>query len=193
MRQRHSHFTLVELLIAIGIIVILSAILVPTTINAIKKAEMTKAKAQAVALVNAIKQYELTYGKLPVEYFSSEKIKGTGDYTYKGLITMLQAEPKSGTEYYPGNPRKIKFLDVQGGKPGVYQDPWDQDFIIYIDHNGDGKIGEVPKGVTLESGQQLFFSVVVWSIGADEDESGFKDNVYSFPVIWEKDIYKLSK
>ena len=64
--MKRNYFTLTELLVSIVIIVILAAILVPTVSSAIRKAEVAKAKTGITTLVNAIKQYESTYHKLPL-------------------------------------------------------------------------------------------------------------------------------
>ena len=60
--MKKSHFTLVELLVVIGIIAVLAGILLPAVSGSLQKADQTKAKAQITTLVKAIKQFEAKYG-----------------------------------------------------------------------------------------------------------------------------------
>ena len=197
MKQRG--FTLVELLIVIGIIIILSGILLPVLIGAGKKADQTKAKAEITTLVNAIKQFESTYGVLPVPNGAGEALT---DAEYTQLILILQAEdtaddasstalddPANTTK----NSREIKFLDVVGNKRGVYLDPWDSNYTVYLDTDYNGQITTVPNGISLPAGvTTLYYSVVVWSTGPDATSSSTakdksnRDNVYSFSTSWSK-------
>ena len=192
MRIKH-HFTLVELLVVIGIIAILSAILLPVLGNAAKKADMSKARSEISTLVNAIKQYESVYGVLPVPDGAGELLTET---EYEQLIYILQAETdttKITAANLAKNSRRQKFLDIVGNNPGEYLDPWDNDYIVVLDDDYDGKISaaRVPSGV--HAAGDLNYSVVVWSFGPDGEDHATKndksnrDNIYSFPTSWSKD------
>ncbi|MDY0176820.1 MAG: prepilin-type N-terminal cleavage/methylation domain-containing protein [Lentisphaeria bacterium] len=211
--MRSSRFTLVELLIVIGIIAILAGILLPVISGAAKRADMTKAKAEITTLVNAIKQFESTYGHLPLPSHPSaydEKNAFTGNQ-YRDLILMLQAEPRTpgSSDYnYPSfnssnpNTRRTRFLDVVGNDPGEFSDPWGNNYYIHLDHNYDGRIGdpnltnendfpEIISGANDKKiGNVVYYSIVVWSTGAlaldTTDKAVLNDNVYSFPIVWNK-------
>ncbi|MCQ2396398.1 MAG: type II secretion system GspH family protein [Lentisphaeria bacterium] len=191
--NKHS-FTLTELLIAIGIIVILAAMAIPVTAGAIKKAETAKAQAEMSALVTALKNFESTYGTLPLKCFTvgSGDIDGTfkSDVTYEKFIKMLQGVQDVLTvDSKKINPRNVKFMDVQENTEGQYTDPWDNDYKILIDANGDGKIktdSDWPKGLDKPSDNTFRGSIIIYSAGPDGDFDKIEDNVYSIPVTWDK-------
>ena len=141
--KRHD-FTLVELLMAIGIIVILAAISIPTALSAIKKAETAKAQAEMTALVTALKNYESTYGFLPFHFRKSSDTSSATDGEvqpgdYSDFIKVLQGENLK-IKGRNMNPRKLAFLEIQGNTKGEYEDPWGNDYTVVIDGDGDGKI-----------------------------------------------------
>ena len=66
MRNRRRNFTLVELLVVIGIIAILAGMLMAGIMYAPAKAQKAKAQAEITTLMNAMKQFESAYGVLPM-------------------------------------------------------------------------------------------------------------------------------
>lgn len=182
-----NSFTLTELLMAIGIIVILAAIAIPSTISAIKKAEMAKAQAEMTTLVEALKNYESTYGVLPLKCLGATpadgKISGTdGTHTaYETLIRILQGENLTVNDKKM-NKRKVVFLE--GKEEGVFTDPWGNDYDVYLDGNGDGKLNVDIEGL---SGKPWRKDIIIRSPGPDGDINTFEDNAYSLPVLWDKD------
>lgn len=189
-----KHFTLVELLVAIGIIAILSAILLPVLAGSAKKADMSKARSEISTLVNAIKQYESVYGVLPVpDGVSGGDVSTASDY--QQLIYILQGEKdttKISANNLAKNSRRQKFLDIVGNESGVYPDPWDNNYMVLLDHDYDGKISSTKTPPGISASGDLNFSVVVWSKGPDgeDDSTAFatenRDNIYSFPTQWAK-------
>lgn len=201
--KRHD-FTLVELLMAIGIIVILAAISIPTALSAIKKAETAKAQAEMTALVTALKNYESTYGFLPFHFKKSSNTSPAvdgevqpGDYT--DFIKVLQGENLE-IKGRKMNPRKLAFLEIQGNTKGVYEDPWGNDYTVIIDGDGDGKIiqelddwkyYQLKVEKDSDNKYALYQSILIISKGpdgemGDDKASQARDNVLSIPVIWDK-------
>ena len=214
--MKRNLFTLTELLVSIGIIVILAAILVPVVGGAMAKAEVTKTKAGITTLMNAIKQYESTYHKLPLpKDYEENDIIGNGSSSSSGddgksynryvwLIELLQGSesPSNGGTYgtqAEKNPRKIQFLEIQGNNPGEFKDAWDNNFRIVMDKNYKGKLIEpnIP-GLSdndwkKESSKAvLYYDVVIWSVGPDgEFEAGSTDSKRS-KVENEDNVYSFN-
>lgn len=201
--KRHD-FTLVELLMAIGIIVILAAISIPTALSAIKKAETAKAQAEMTALVTALKNYESTYGFLPFHFKKSSNTSPATDGEvqpgdYSDFIKVLQGENLE-IKGRKMNPRKLAFLEIQGNTKGVYEDPWGNDYTVIIDGDGDGKIiqelddwkyYQLKVEKDSDNKYALYQSILIISKGPDgemgDDKASLaRDNVLSITVIWDK-------
>ena len=213
MRNRRRNFTLVELLVVIGIIAILAGMLMAGLMYAPAKAQKAKAQAEITTLVNAIKQYESTYGVLPMATTLTQDGPLT-NANYKKLIHLLQADAEGLSdsdekELKKMNKRWTKFLDIQGNDPGEFTDPWGENYNVLLDYDYDGKISikeadvDDIHGVNVEkkSGNYIYrFSVIVWSKGHDRKswktvtDKTNEDNVYSFPTTWSSSTgHNISK
>lgn len=123
--MRSRAFTLIELLIVIGIIGILMGLLFPAVSSAILAARRAQARNDAVQIVNACRAYETEYGV---------GVWGTNSFTQVDgdLLAALM-----GT-----NARRIIFLEVpyakgskSGYRDGVFVDPWGGAYQIAFDPN----------------------------------------------------------
>ena len=134
-------FTLVELLVVIGIIALLAAILLPAVRAAFLKADRNKAEIETKALRNAVQSFLNDYGKMPVP----KGDHGATDKAYEGgssqtIITALTAnETATGTQII--NPRAITYLESQtNSTTGAYLDPWDVQYKLIMDTDYNGKV-----------------------------------------------------
>ena len=136
-------------------------------------------------LANAIKQYQATYGRLPIPSGHTEA-DALSSAEYKWLIEVLQNESVTTSTYgtlAQANPKRIKFLDIVGNTPGEYKDPWDEDFQVFMDGNFDDKI--TSSNITGLDGSTFYYSVLVFSYGPDGSSGNAKDNVYSISTQWD--------
>lgn len=133
-------FTLVELLVVIGIIGVLMALLFPA-ITAVKNAiNKTRAKDKTVALLGATLAYKAEYNKLPHPRTAAELV-----LIFNGLRDPLTVQDVDGL--LKENPRKIKFLEVAsqeaaargpGGLSGALHDPWGVPYGYCFDNGAGG-------------------------------------------------------
>lgn len=216
MRNRRRNFTLVELLVVIGIIAILAGMLMAGIMYAPAKAQKAKAQAEITTLMNAIKQYESAYGVLPIPSGALSKDGTLGEDDYKLMIHILQADSEGLSssadkeKVKKQNKRSTKFLDIQGNEPGVFTDPWDEKYNVVFDADYDGKITidkddtvKLIPGVNIQLKDNKYtyrFSVIIWCKGNDRKSSSTasnkvnEDNVYSFPTTWSSDTgHNISK
>lgn len=197
--MNRKHFTLVELLVVIAIIGVLAGILIPTIGKSLEKADAAKCKSEITTLVSAIKQYEGTYGHMPIpadwkKGKANENVE-LSDAAYEWLIKLLQGASITDETFGKSsvyNPRDIKFLDPQGNENlGTFVDPWDNRYHIVFDADYDGKCkpSTAIPGLIYDS-EGVRAAVVIWSAGPDTatnsaiDNKQNKDNIYSLSTVW---------
>ena len=170
-RRCHRRFTLIELLTVIAVIAILAGMLLPAIARAKDKAKVAKARAEIKALELAVKQYESTYGCLPVAAVSTITDPGAlSDPDYSSLIRRLSCTFTPTSDY---NTRGIKFMEVTTA--GEYKDPWKNRYEVVFDANYDGKIDkDTAKGPYAD----VLKSIAIWSWGPDgKQNKGDGDDV----------------
>lgn len=136
-------FTLVELLAVVAIIGLLLA-MVAGGITAVREsARRQQARAEAMAIIHAIKAYRVEYGRFPAQN------QGDVDMTYRSEDARPQGPiflALWGTNAPESNPRQIVFLESRTPGPftcpvsGCWLDPWRQHYIIALDEDGDGNV-----------------------------------------------------
>lgn len=195
------NFTLVEILVVIGIVAVLAAMLLAGLGGATGKAENAKAKSQIKDLQNAIAQFQLEYNKLPKPKGYDGKVLDSDQY--KWLLEVLAGEtPGKASTYGNPNTRKKQFLALD--KDDNFLDPWDAELqvvlekgykkgIVVQDMIGSNKTGAY--GLVVPNGGNYFknYDVLIWSKGRDNKQSDTdcgnkdnEDNVYSVDTSWTK-------
>ena len=168
-----KYYTIPELVTTI----IILAVIITLIYNPLMKdrpARKTKAKAEVMSIVIAIKSYESTYGYLP---YGEGKTKEdlSVDNQYNILMELLTCEKSPGQcKTVLTNARKIKFIDPPNSyKEKGILDPWGNKYKIIIDTNNDGSI--------IFNGEEIKEKVMVYSYGKDKkDDKGKNDDICSW-------------
>ena len=157
-------FTLVELLVVIGIIGILVALIFPSIQKARRAADRHKAEVEVHSLCSAMLTYQSEYNKWPVKDADE---KNGSDRTLVGILTGDPAFDIVGS--VTNNPRHRVFLKISGlstNAAGAMVDPWDQPYHINLDHSFDNQMGlDEPEKTKYVGGGTLVGLAAVWSYG----------------------------
>ena len=162
-------FTLVELLIVVGIIAVLAGLVLPAVIGGIQQGRVTQAKSDLAAILMALKGVEGTYGKMfnttssalsfndkaataPVSGTNFFSISGNCPDAYNAFIAELTVPGNAKITKLNINKRKIKFLepkssfdpsqdyDDAANIPQLWRDPWGNPYVILLNNKGADEI-----------------------------------------------------
>jgi len=164
--RRVRAFTLIEMLVVMGIIGILVALLYPTIRGVRLAGERAEAQRAVKAIETAMLAYWNDYGRFPLQESAAADKQYTGlDYT--NLIAALRGLSAK------WNPKNMTYLDVSDKQltSGRLTDPWDSDYVVWADWNNDRQISAGPYGPI--QGR----SVLVWSKGPDRSDATASNRV----------------
>ncbi|MEX2581475.1 MAG: type II secretion system protein [Verrucomicrobiales bacterium] len=184
--RRSDGFTLLELLVVIGIIGILASLMYPATTGVLRNAKKAHAENTCYNLKNAISAYFTEYRKYPAKSGDNETDEIRTDN--KLMDILLGADNADGKEL---NPRRIAFYTGKAAKPagnGKYRkgivleadgggelwDPFAELYYVRMDLDYNSRT-EKPSWDNTTDSQYLPESILVWSTG--EDLSVDVDNI----------------
>lgn len=137
-------FTLMEVVVVLGIIALLTAIMTPLVLNYMEEARKTKAAADVASIKSAIQQYVNDVRDWPAadNATNAERLY-TGDYatdlpTDAGGCASAAANDYALKGYLIEKPSSIDAWDGKKGWNGSYiendiVDPWGQSYIVYVE------------------------------------------------------------
>jgi len=171
--RRRPAFTLVELLVVMGIIGLLVALLFPAIGAARQAANKTKAQAEVNAIDSAMRAYLAEYGKFPLQTSAASDNKYTNTTDSLGIVYMSL---RGGTNW---NPRKIAFMEIPDASlvDGIFMDPWDNYYRIAADWTMDRMVTNT---ATEGHGNLTGRVVAAWSYGSTGSATNRPNHIKSW-------------
>ena len=180
-------FTLIELMVVVGIIALLAALVLPVLNVMSKKGMVQEASANVRGIVMAWKSYKNEYGNWPVTSagrlfgnLSGSQIaqEASSDGLLMNAVVMNHIMYPNSSEYGLGsgadnnsvcltyNPKRITFMAYNQGylnTAGDFVDPWDRPYRFLFDLDDNGRVTRAGLNAT-----SVYDEVIVWSLGPDE-------------------------
>ncbi|WP_431260537.1 type II secretion system major pseudopilin GspG [Roseateles chitinivorans] len=124
--RRARGFTLIELIVAITIVAVMGAVVVPAVMNHVSEARRTAARSDVNTLMQALKLYKMDNGRYPsgeqgLGALVAKPTSGPAAPNWKVYIEKLPKDPWGNPYQYdnPGLKGEIDIYSLGGdGKPG---------------------------------------------------------------------------
>ena len=162
-------FTMVELLVVMGIIILLIGLILPAVMKAQQAAAMNRAKTEVQSLKMALEKYMRDYRQPPVGAGSD-----TPSTTTATIGRMLRGESVGGM-----NSRKQRYMEISPkslNAAGDFVDPWGTAYQFVCDGNRDNKV--------TVGGETVYAPVAVWSYGPNRTQDSKSSRKYDDLTSW---------
>src|SRR5262249_37360216 len=178
-------FTLIELMVVIGIIVILISLAFPVFQSVLERAKKVQAKNDLTQIVTAANAFYTEYGRYPTTVVSGDASYGPGGNPSDVLFNEPSA--KTGVSF---NTRLIQFIsppedstqsNPRGkiGSDNQFHDPWGNAYAIRIDADYDNQILN-PYNPNAGAGpDKIRQGAIGWSVGKDTKLGNNGDNNFT--------------
>jgi type II secretory pathway pseudopilin PulG len=188
-RAKLGGWTVIELLVAMGIIAILAGLFLPSAFSIYERAKKARAKNDLTQIVSAINAYYTEYGQYPTTA-TSNVIYGPEGTASNVLFNELQAchvvngvlTPSCCSAADALNTRQIAYISPPCwgtatarsgiGTNGQYYDPWGKPYNIEINAAYNNQIVNPYPDTTPPNADAgaavLSFGVIGWSYGKDQ-------------------------
>lgn len=174
--KRADGFTLIEILVVIGILAILMGMAIPAASAIVKRAKRSAARTDAAVVQSALMRYRAEYNCWP-EFAKGKTQQHLTDDEF--LKTMM---PTPGGGVLGENLKRIRF--IEGGKDVVvndqYVDPWGKPFQYLVNESPKETMGLGTFGTAYDGPSEIRAKALVWSAGEDGDYGTWEDNVCSW-------------
>ncbi len=190
-RTSRQGFTLLELLVVIGIIAILSGVMFPAAHAVMKHVKKTKTETAATNIRNAIQSYLTEYRKLPYHYSEHEgaEVHLQTDNDLMNILCGMEAEAGEGglnparNVYYSGrNARPLgegryrSGVRIDAGGDAFLYDSWGEYYQVILDGDANGRVTK-PFWDNDTASHEITSSILVWSKGPDKKTEEGEDNI----------------
>jgi len=165
-------FTLIELMVVIGTIVILINLAFPVFQSVLERAKKVQAKNDVTQIVTAVNAFYTEYGRYPTDQSTDAAAAyGAEGSSSKFVFDELRAKTAN------LNTRQIVFISPPEdttqaspkgriGSDGQFHDPWSSAYAFRIDADYDNQVAN-PYGTNGAGADPVRQGVVAWSRGKD--------------------------
>ena len=179
-RSRQTGFTLVELLVVVGLIGLLVGLISVAVPKAIESGMKAKAKGELTSIVAAVKAYKQEYGRFPGDSSKTNLFSSNSSPDIKTFIRVLSGDSTVLLNGQVANPKGVRFFE--GAKTdGTMHDPWGGQYLVLVDSSETGSLSYTNAGSVVN----LRLSVLGVCYGKDgkaDTATGSNNDIFSIDL-----------